>query len=738
MRFLPRRRAPTGRVSPEPARTIRELAWEAFTEHNFEAAVRLFEQWTKAVPDSALAWFGYAWSQFRLSGEQGVEDDELLSRFRSLAERSLELNNASGELEPHQLSFVHLLIGSTDKLSGKHATAMAHFRDAINAAPDNPISVQPRIELAAYSLEQGNVAAAETLLREAQRLAPEDPELAERLANLETRRGRLRVRFDVLQRVPSLKRQFFEVLADPDETLGDIAEREFPKHGVSPVDVRFIYSGDGALPSFFDSGYRERHETLRRLGLKDGDAVFCMAMGGSLLEEEDLDIGIIRNHLDNGRPHLAKREMRRVIQRVHGNLEAAESELEKNLGTALHLANLFPDDRDVVALLDTIQSAIRRRDAGSACAPAASWSHAHGAPSRTAQAARAPAPPLEQWWEFRTPSGRLTIPVVERDCVFTGSSDQHLYCLDARTGQERWRWRAGTVVEHPPAASATALYVTDRESLACLDLDTGAVIWQQEHVGACSPAIVDRGILMATRDGLFHRLDPDTGNAIATLDTGVRHIRSISVDAARMVGLSDSYVVCADVALENVLWKRDGSFGETTPVLAWDGVYVGTQREGLWRLDASTGLLRWIFATEAPVKAAPAAAKGRLFFGDTGGRFGSLDAQTGALLWRPVQWHTNWIACSASPAVADPFVYVLPDNGALYCLDMFTGGELWSGFAFEAEPGLGALTMTSDAIFATSRLGTIVCLGRRDLAERTHDLATKHVTVPLGGVRNPV
>ena len=504
----------------------------------------------------------------------------------------------------------------------------------------------------------------------------------------------------------------------------------FPKHGVSPVDVRFVYSGDGALPSWLDSGNRERHETLRQIGIKDGDAVFCMALGGSPSEAEDFGTRIIRDHLENGRPHLARREMRRVIQRATGDLELAESNLEGNLGTAQQLAKLFPDDRAAVALPDTIRSAIRRRDAGSASAPAASWSHAHGGPSRTAQAARAPAPPLEQWWEFRAPSGRLTIPVIHLGRVLAGSSDQYLYCLDARTGEERWRWRGGTVLEQAPAASATAVYVTDRDSLTCLDLDTGAMIWQQEYVGACSPVIVDREMFVATADGLFRRLNPDSGNVIAALDTGARPICSISVDAARVVGLSDSCVVCADVALENVRWKRDGSFSETTPVLAWDGVYLGTQREGLWCLDGNTGRLRWIFATEAPVKAAPAAAKGHLFFGDTGGRFGCLDARTGALLWRPGQWLTNQIACSASPAVADPFVYALLDNGALYCLDMLSGGELWSGFAFEAEAGLGALAMTSDAILATSRLGTIACMGRSDLAKRRGTATTKRVGVP--------
>jgi outer membrane protein assembly factor BamB len=125
-----------------------------------------------------------------------------------------------------------------------------------------------------------------------------------------------------------------------------------------------------------------------------------------------------------------------------------------------------------------------------------------------------------------------------------------------------------------------------------------------------------------------------------------------------------------------MLWRMEGRFDKAVPVMAQGSIYIGTFRDGLWRVDAASGKLRWIFAADAWICSAPCVGEGRVFFGDTAGRFACVDADRGELLWTPQQWRTNRIACSVAPVLAGALVYVRLDDGVLYCLDATSGEEV--------------------------------------------------------------
>ena len=108
MKLFGARRFASGDLRPNPVEKLRERAWQAFAEKNFDLAARTFEEWTTAEPNSASAWFGYAWSTFRVSSELGLPPEGLLSRFRHLAEKSLALHQTTGGLQPHQLAGTHV------------------------------------------------------------------------------------------------------------------------------------------------------------------------------------------------------------------------------------------------------------------------------------------------------------------------------------------------------------------------------------------------------------------------------------------------------------------------------------------------------------------------------------------------------------------------------------------------------------------------------------------------------
>ena len=64
--------------------------------------------------------------------------------------------------------------------------------------------------------------------------------------------------------------------------------------------------------------------------------------------------------------------------------------------------------------------------------------------------------------------------------VYIGSNDNHLYAVDAATGEERWRFETDGGVDSSPAVSAdgSVVYVGSRDDrLYAVDTATGAESW---------------------------------------------------------------------------------------------------------------------------------------------------------------------------------------------------------------------------------------------------------------------
>lgn len=54
-------------------------------------------------------------------------------------------------------------------------------------------------------------------------------------------------------------------------------------------------------------------------------------------------------------------------------------------------------------------------------------------------------------WKFETGDEIWSSPVVAEGVIYFGSDDDHLYALDAQTGQEKWRFKTGDDVRSSPA-----------------------------------------------------------------------------------------------------------------------------------------------------------------------------------------------------------------------------------------------------------------------------------------------
>ncbi len=107
-------------------------------------------------------------------------------------------------------------------------------------------------------------------------------------------------------------------------------------------------------------------------------------------------------------------------------------------------------------------------------------------------------------------------PVIGEGMVLFGSRDGHLYAVDAKSGQQRWRAAyAPSWIVSSPTVDGDTVYVTtsDAQLVAALDARSGREIWRRRLGGRLFPAAAISGtaLYVGTNEGQFVALDRATG-----------------------------------------------------------------------------------------------------------------------------------------------------------------------------------------------------------------------------------
>jgi outer membrane protein assembly factor BamB len=122
-------------------------------------------------------------------------------------------------------------------------------------------------------------------------------------------------------------------------------------------------------------------------------------------------------------------------------------------------------------------------------------------------------------WERRL-DGELSELVVDRDRVFVGSTTKSFWSLDAKTGQNKWRWGglifAGAVVG--AAVHGDKVYVVSKDNIVrALDRGDGAQKWKKAVARPLFPPRILNGVVTVV--GVSPALSTfraDTGNPVST------------------------------------------------------------------------------------------------------------------------------------------------------------------------------------------------------------------------------
>jgi outer membrane protein assembly factor BamB len=169
---------------------------------------------------------------------------------------------------------------------------------------------------------------------------------------------------------------------------------------------------------------------------------------------------------------------------------------------------------------------------------------------------------------------------------------------------------------------------------------------------------------------------PDTGGILWNYTTGNYIQSSPAVANVKVyIGSNDNKVYCLDAATGGLVWSYPTSDVVTSSPAVNNGkVYIGSCDHKVYCFNESTGLLSWSYTTGGDVTSSPAVANLKVYIGSWDHKVYCLDKSTGDLDWS----FTTGDIVSSSPAVAYGWLYIGSWDKKVYCLDTMYTGMLWS------------------------------------------------------------
>ena len=203
-------------------------------------------------------------------------------------------------------------------------------------------------------------------------------------------------------------------------------------------------------------------------------------------------------------------------------------------------------------------------------------------------------------FKFKTGDWVVASLAVSDGVVYVGSKDNHLYAINANTGQEIWRFKTGDGVSLSPA------------------LFDGVVF-----VGSVSDGVV----FVGARDNHLYAVNTNTGQEIWRFqtDSWIRSSPAVS-DGVVYVGSDDNHLYAVNTNTGQEIWRfQTDSWIRSSPAVSDGVVYVGSDDNHLYALNTNTGQEIWRFKTGGDVWSSPAVSDGVVYFGSNDGYLRALE-----------------------------------------------------------------------------------------------------------------
>jgi eukaryotic-like serine/threonine-protein kinase len=218
--------------------------------------------------------------------------------------------------------------------------------------------------------------------------------------------------------------------------------------------------------------------------------------------------------------------------------------------------------------------------------------------------------PVPDPWDFY-----LSSPLVHDGKVYFGSSDRHVYALDAANGELVWSFESDESIHSSPAYAGNKIFIGSwGTKLYALNAQTGKEAWHFQGgidyqngvmIGmAASPTLDTQNVYIGGRDGFFYALKQSDGTPVWSHPYNAAGSWVLSTAA---VDDKNVYFATSDTALFVAVDKKTGVekyrssthvWTYTSPVIVQNRfVFFGTMAGELYGLDKATGKKLWSYQT---------------------------------------------------------------------------------------------------------------------------------------------
>jgi outer membrane protein assembly factor BamB len=211
-----------------------------------------------------------------------------------------------------------------------------------------------------------------------------------------------------------------------------------------------------------------------------------------------------------------------------------------------------------------------------------------------------------------------------------------MLAMDAETGKELWRFKAG-VIESSPLLIRNILYFGSWDGkLYALDVRTRKLKWTYSTGGELKggPAYSNGTVYFGSYDNRMYAVDARTGKLRWSAGAEANFYSTPAVAYGRVyIGNTDGRVYAFGAKTGNLLWATStGSYVYSGPAVWNKTVYVGSHSHRFFALNAGTGAVRWSFQASDVIPGSPTVMAGLVYFSSRGRSY-ALNARTGKQVW---------------------------------------------------------------------------------------------------------